>query len=70
MGDSLDRIFDRMCEIIHRIDTPFISGVVVCHAGHTVDHRIAHIDVRRVHIDLRTEYFFSVLIFALAHLLE
>ena len=47
MGDVLNRILDRMSEIVHWIDAPCIAGVVMMHMGDTVDNRISHVDVRR-----------------------
>ena len=70
MGDALDRILDRMCEIVHRIDAPFISGVMVSHMSHTVDDRISHIDIRGCHIDFCAKHTAAVLKFSVFHLLE
>ena len=70
MGHTFDRILDRMGKVIHRIDAPFVSCVVMCHAGYTVDNRVTHVHIRRCHIDLCTENFFSVSVFALTHLLK
>ena len=70
MCDSLDCIFDRMSEVIHRIDAPFIACSVVCHMSNTINNRVSHIHVRRCHINLSAEYFLSVCIFTLFHLLE
>ena len=67
MSNSLNCILDRMCEIVHWVDAPFVSGVVVCHMCHTVDNRISHIDVRRCHIDLGTQNFRSVLELTVFH---
>ena len=67
---SFDRIFDRMSKIVHWIDTPFISGIVMCHMCHTVNNRITHVDVRRCHIDLCTQDFFAVRIFTVFHCLK
>ena len=46
VGDLLDGILDRMCEIIHRVDAPFISGIVMCHVRYTVENRITHVNIR------------------------
>ena len=53
MSDLLHRVLDGVCKVIHRIDTPFIPGIVMVHMGHPVDDRIPHVDIRRSHIDLR-----------------
>ena len=70
MGNPLNGVLDRMSKIIHGINAPFVSGPVVGHARHAVDHRVPHVDIRRSHVDLRPEYLFPVLICALAHLLK
>ena len=40
-----------MGEVIHGIDAPGISCVVMTHMGHPVDYRITHIDVGGSHVD-------------------
>ncbi len=68
--DLLHRIFDWMCKVIHRIDAPLISRVVVRHPRHPVDDRVAHIDVRRRHVNLCPEHLLSILILSVLHRLE
>ena len=70
MSHAFDRILDRMSKVIHRIDAPLVSSVVMCHTCYTVDNRVTHVHIRRCHIDLCTENFFSVSVFALTHLLK
>ena len=70
MRNSLNCILDRMCEIVHRVDAPFVSGVVMCHMCHTVDNRISHINVRRCHIDLGTQNLCSILKLSVFHPLK
>ncbi len=70
MSDLLHRILNRMCEIIHRVNAPSVSRIVVRHMRHTVDHRITHVDVRRCHIDLGAQYLLSVLVFPVLHLFK
>ena len=38
-------------ETVHRIDTPFISGIVMCHVRHTINNRISHVHIWACHID-------------------
>ena len=61
MGNALDGILDRMRKIVHRIDAPFIAGIVMCHMSHTVDDRVSHVDIRGCHIDLGTQHLLAVL---------
>ena len=59
-----------MSKIVHRINTPCISGVVMGHMCHSVNNRISHIHIRRSHIDLCTEYFLSICKFSVLHILK
>ena len=70
MGDPLDGVLDGVGEVIHGIDAPLVSGVVVGHVGYPVDDRVAHIDIRGSHIDLRPQHLLAVGVFSGAHLLE
>ena len=70
MGDMLDGILDRMGKVIHRVNAPGITGIVMSHMSHTVDNRVAHIHVRRCHIDLRTQYLLTILVLTSLHILE
>ena len=70
VGNSLNRILNRMCEIVHRIDAPLIACIMVCHMSHSVDYRVSHIHIGRRHIYSGSEDLGSILIFALLHLLK
>ena len=62
--DVLNRVLDRMSEVVHRIDAPLVTGIVVCHVSDT------HVDIRRCHIDLCAENLLSVLVHAVLHVLK
>ena len=70
MRDALDRVLDGVGKIVHGINTPGVPGIVVGHMGHTVEDRIAHIDVGAGHIDLGAQCLFSVRKLAGAHALK
>ena len=70
MCNTLDGILDGMSKVIHRVNAPFISGIVMGHMSHTIDNRITHIHVWRSHINLCAEYFLSIRIFSGFHILE
>ena len=70
MGNSLHGILNRMCKIVHRVDAPFVFGVVMMHMGHAVNDRIPHVDIRGSHIDSGAEYFFTVCKFSFPHLFK
>ena len=70
MGNSLNRILDGMGKIVHRVDAPFISCIVMRNVSHPVKNRISHIDIRGRHIYFCAEHTAAVLEFSCAHLLE
>ena len=53
--------------VVHRVDAPFVAGVVVMSAADAVDDGIAHIDVARSHIDFQAQGFAAVGEFAVSH---
>ena len=59
-----------MSKIVHRINAPCISGIVMSHMCHTINNRISHIHIGRSHIDLCTEYFLSICKFSVLHVLK
>ena len=59
-----------MGKIIHGINAPFISGIVVTHVSNTVNDRISHVDVGTGHIYPGAENLLTVGIYAVFHVLE
>ena len=53
MRDAFDGIGNAMRVVVHRVDAPFVAGIVVMGAADAVDDRIAHIDVARCHVDFQ-----------------
>ena len=45
MRDAFDGIGNAMRVVVHRVDAPFVAGVVVMGAADAVDDGVAHIDV-------------------------
>ena len=43
--NTLNSILYRMCKIIHRIDAPLVTRIVMSHPCHSVDYRVSHIDI-------------------------
>ena len=70
MCHTLNGILDRMSEVVHRIDAPLVTGVVVGHVGHAVDARLPHVDVGGAHVDLGAQHLLAVGVFALTHLFK
>ncbi|CSB03133.1 Uncharacterised protein [Vibrio cholerae] len=52
--NAFERIRNTVCEIVHRIDAPLVTRLVVFSKTHTVQNRITHYDKRRCHIDFCT----------------
>ena len=70
MSHMFDRILDRMGKIIHRVNTPLVTGIVMGHMRNPVYDGIPHVDVGACHIDLGAENLLSVGIFSGLHVLE
>jgi len=70
MGNSFNGVLDRMREIVHRINAPFIACILMRQVRDAVDDRVSHIDVRRRHIDFRAEDFAAVLVLTGFHFLK
>ena len=45
MRDAFDGIGNAVRVVVHRVDAPFVAGVVVMGAADAVDDGVAHIDV-------------------------
>ena len=56
--------------VVHRIDAPFVAGVMVMGAADAVDDGVAHIDVARSHVDFQTQGFAAVGKLAVFHACE
>ena len=48
-----------MGEVVHRVDAPLVTGLVVFRKLNAVQHRIAHHDERRGHVDFGTQTRFA-----------
>ena len=70
MSHSLKRIFQRMSKVIHWINAPFISCIMMFHPCDAIKNRIPHIHISGCHIDLRPQHFASIRIFSCFHILE
>ena len=70
MCDSFESVFDRMSEVVHRIDAPLCASSVVRKVIDPVDNWISHVEVAGSKIDLRTESHLSVFKFACSHSLK
>ena len=70
MGDSLYGVLNGVSEIIHGVDAPCVSGIVMIHVRHTVNDGIAHIDVGRGHVDAGPQHLLPVPVLSVLHLLE
>ena len=70
MRNSFDRILDRVSEVIHRVNAPFVAGAVVMQMVDAVDNRIPHIEVAGSKINLRAKRHRTVLEFTGLHACE
>ena len=70
VSHAFDGVFDRMCKIVHRIDTPLRPGIVMLRMRDPVKHRVSQIHIRRSHIDLCPKHHLSIRIFPVFHLFK
>ena len=68
--DALDRVLDRVREVVERVDAPLVALTVVVRTHDAVDRRIAHVHVRAGHVDLGAQGLGAVRELAVAHILE
>ena len=68
--DVLDRVLDGMRVVIHRIDAPLVTCVVMGHVRYSVEDRIPHVHVGTGHVDLRTKGLLPVSELAVLHFCE
>ena len=68
--DAFQCVFDRMCEVVHRIDAPLCACSVMRQVIDPVDNGISHVEVAGCEIDLGAERHLAVLEFAGSHSLE
>ena len=70
MRDAFERVFERMGEIVHRIDDPLVARVRMLGVTDAVNDGVAHIDVGRRHINLGAQHLFPVRELARSHSAE
>ena len=70
MSHMLDRIFQRMGEIIHRVDAPRAASIVMVRVQDAVEHRIAHVHVRGCKPDFCPQHRLAFLKFSTPHCSE
>ncbi len=70
MGDPLERVLNRMGEIVHRIDAPLRALTVVFDIADAVEDRVAHIEVAAGEVDLRAQGVLPLSKLAVFHALE
>ncbi|PRD39768.1 UNVERIFIED_CONTAM: hypothetical protein NCL1_01509 [Trichonephila clavipes] len=56
MRDALQRVRDRVRVVVHRVDAPVVTGLVVGDLADAVEDRVAQVDVSRGHVDLRAQH--------------
>ena len=67
---SLDCIRDRVCEIVHRVDAPFVPGSWMGGELDPVKGRVPHVDIGTCHIYLGPERIGALRMLSFLHLLE
>ena len=67
MRDAFERVRNRMREIVHGIDAPFVARPVMRNLLDAIQRGIAHVEVSRGHVDLRPKNALAFFEFARAH---
>ncbi len=70
MGDALQRIGLPMCEVIHGIDAPLVTGAVMFSVQDAIHDRVAHVHIGRGHVDFCSQGQASVIKLTRAHTFE
>ena len=68
--DALERVLNRVREVVHRVDAPLVALTVMLDIADAVEHRVAHVEVAAREIDLRAQRVFALGELAVAHPLE
>ena len=68
--DALERVLDRMREVVHREDAPFRALAVMVDVADAVNDRIAHVEIAAGKVDLRAQGHLPFGDLAVLHLLE
>src|SRR3546814_12892630 len=55
MGDAFDRVAQRVCVVVHRVDRPGVAGVLVRDRLDPVQTRAAQVDVAAGNVDTRAK---------------
>ena len=45
MGNMLNGVLNGMGKIIHGVNAPLISRIVMLHMSHTINNRVSHVDI-------------------------
>ena len=68
--DALERVLNRVREVVQRIDAPLVALTVMMCADDAVDRRVAQVHVRAGHVDFGAQGLGAVGELAVAHILE
>ena len=67
MGYPFNSVFNRVGKVVHGVNTPFVSCIMMFHMSYTVNDRIPHINIRGSHVNFRSEDFFAIPVFSFLH---
>ena len=70
VGDAFDGVGNAVGVVVHRVDAPFVAGVVVVGAANAVDDGVAHVYIARGHVNFQTQGFAAVWERAVAHFIK
>ena len=67
---ALDRILNRMREVVHRVYAPAVARILMRNVCNPVNDRIPHIHIGGSHVDLCPKHLLAVGVHAVLHVLE
>ena len=70
VGNAFNGIRQRVREVIHGVDDPLVTGLVVGLLANPVEDRITQTDIRALHVDFRAQHRLAFVQLVVAHLLE
>ncbi|MPN29030.1 hypothetical protein SDC9_176478 [bioreactor metagenome] len=70
MRHIFSRITKRMREVVHRVDAPFITRLMMGNVRDAVNNRVTHVDVGGGHVNFCTDYPGTIWKFTVCHSLE
>ena len=70
MCNTFNSIFNRMSIVVHRVNYPFITCIVMFSFYNTINNRVTHNDIRMCHVNFCTQHLFTIIVLTVFHFFE